>query len=184
MPKIRLFRLPALLAGCVWLAGCQTMMPTAQTPYAMVSPSDAATPVADPWTWTDARPSAMPDNRETASGLVFGDAVMRPRPFVMVQREFHRAVAGHEAADALTQRLQGKAIRLDAFEASVGLWSRLSEKQTHKWEFVRVHLVVSVDGQRFEALDVHRFNHGDQPSPISIPLRNVVENIVQQMHLF
>ncbi len=184
MQKFRRFHLPAMLASCVWLAGCQTMMPTAQTPYAMVSPSDAAAPAADLWTWTDARPSAMPENREIASGLVFGDAVMRPRPFVMVQREFRTAVAGHEAADALTQRLQGKAIRLDAFEASVGLWSRLSEKQASKWEFVRVHLAVTVDGQRFEALDVHRFNNDDQPSPISIPLRNVVENIVQQMHLF
>lgn len=184
MQKFRRFHLGAWLAGCVWLAGCQTLMPTAQTPYAMVLPSDPAAPGAGLWSWTDARPRPALDNRQTPAGLVFGDAVMQPRPFAMVQREFHKAVAGHDAAQALTARLEGQALRLDAFEASVGLWTKLSEKQSSQWEFVRVRLAVTVDGQRYEALDVHRFNPSDQPSPLSIPLRNAVESIVQQLHQF
>ncbi len=173
-----------LLASALCLTACQTLMPTPEQPYALTTASTANTQRSSSWTWVDARRAIVPDNTSTPAGLVFGDAVMRPRPFEAVQGEFERAVAAHEASAELNARLRGKQIRLEAFEASVGLWVKLSERQQGSWEFVRVKLTLTVDGQRYEALDVHRFSNSDRPSPVSIPMRNAVDSIVNQIHLF
>lgn len=180
---MRLHILP-LLATALYLTACQTLMPTPEQPYALTTASSAHAQRTGTWNWVDARRVVAPDNTSTPAALVFGDAVMRPRPFEAVQTEFERAVASHEASTELKTKLHGKQIRLEAFEASVGLWAKLSERQQGSWEVVRVKLTLTVDGQRYEAIDVHRFNNGDRPSPVSIPLSNAVNNIVNQIHLF
>lgn len=173
-----------LLATTLCLTACQTLMPTPEQPYTLTTASSTPMRGTGGWNWVDVRRAVAPDNTSTPAALVFGDAVMRPRPFEAVQAEFERAVASHEASTELKTKLQGKQIRLEAFEASVGLWAKLSERQQGSWEFVRVKLTLTVDGQRYEAIDVHRFNNSDRPSPVSIPLSNAVNNIVNQIHLF
>lgn len=165
------------------LSGCQVLMPTPDKPYQLATPGDAV-PTGVNWTWVDERPPALPDNVSTADGIRFGDAVMNPRPYTQLQAEFARAVARHESAGELRDKLAGKAIRVQALELEVGLWARLSQRQQGAWEFVRVRIVVDVDGSRYEARDVHKFDNGERPSPVSIPLRNAAENLVQQIHLF
>jgi hypothetical protein len=176
-------RFLVLAVVCLQLTGCQTLMPTAEKPYELGLPAPSAAASAG-WTWIDARPSVNPLTSVTPAGLVFGDAVMRPRPFEAVQTEFARAVAAHEASAEILEKIRGKVLKLQDFESSVGLWARLSERQQSNWEFVRVRMTVDVDGKTYEALDVHRFNNSDQPSPVSIPLRKAVENLVQQILLF
>lgn len=172
-----------LLATTLSLTACQTLMPTPEQPYALTTASPVHTQRSS-WTWVDARRDVALHNTETPAGLVFGDAVMRPRPFEALQAEFEGAVAAHEASAELKARLQGKQIRLEAFEASVGLWTKFSERQQGSWEFVRVRLTVTVGDQRYEAIDVHRFSNSDRPSPVSIPLSNAVNSLVNQIHLF
>ena len=173
-----------LLATVLCLSACQTLMPSPEKPYALTASPSAPLQRTGGWVWVDARADVPMDNLSTPDGLVFGDAVMQPRPFEVVQAEFERAVAAHDASAELKARFKGKQIRLEAFEASVGLWAKFSDRQQGNWEFVRVKLTVNVDGQRYEALDVHRFNNSDQPSPVSIPLRNAVSSLVNQIHLF
>ncbi|MCU0927559.1 MAG: hypothetical protein MUF44_16695 [Hydrogenophaga sp.] len=175
------------LAGACLVAlaasGCQGLMPTPETPYQLAAPGDAV-PTGATWTWLDARPEVVLDNASTNDGMRFGDAVMNPRPFVQLQAEFARAVTRHEAAAELRDKLNGKTIRVRALTLEVGLWVRLSQRQDGRWEFVRTRIELDVDGSRYEALDVHKFDNGERPSPLSTPLRNAAENLVQQIHLF
>jgi hypothetical protein len=167
----------------VALSGCQVLMPTTEKPYQLTTPGEAV-PTGATWTWVDARQDVALDNASTQDGMRFGDAVMNPRPYPQLQTEFARAVARHEAAAALRDKLAGKTIRVQALELEVGLWARLSQRQQGAWEFVRVRIDLDVDGSRYEARDVHKFDNGERPSPVSIPLRNAAENLVQQIHLF
>lgn len=166
----------------IGLAGCQVLMPTPDKPYQIAAPGEAVP--TGVWTWVDERTAVPADNVSSADGLRFGDAVMNPRPFTQLQVEFARAVAQHEAAAELRQKLDGKTLRVHELELAVGLWARLSQRQQGAWEFVRVRIVVDVDGSRYEARDVHPFDNSERPSPVSIPLRNAVQNLVQQIHLF
>mgnify|MGYP001765228419 CR=1 FL=1 len=165
------------------LSGCQVLMPTPEKPYQLATPGEAV-PTGASWTWIDARQDVAQDNASTQDGMRFGDAVMNPRPYAQLQTEFARAVARHEAVAELRNKLAGKVIQVQALELEVGLWARLSQRQQGAWEFVRVRVVVDVDGSRYEARDVHKFDNGERPSPVSIPLRNAAENLVQQIHLF
>ena len=170
-----------LLAAAV--SGCQVLMPTPDKPYQLATPGEAV-PTGTTWTWVDARQDVLQESASTQDGMRFGDAVMAPRPLVQFQAEFARAVARHEAAAELRQKLAGKTLRVQVLDLEVGLWARLSQRQQGAWEFVRVRAVVDVDGSRYEALDVHKFDNGERPSPVSLPLRNAADNLVQQIHLF
>lgn len=179
----RLLRLAGTALAALVLAGCQILMPTPDKPYQLARPGEAA-PTGTAWQWVDARQGIALENASTQDGMRFGDAVMSPRPFVQLQHEFARAVARHEAAPAIRQQLAGKTLRVQALDLEVGLWARLSQRQDGRWEFVRVRIALDVDGSVFEARDVHKFDNSEQPSPVSIPLRNAAENLVQQIHLF
>ncbi len=178
-------RLAASVCGCVvLLAGCQALMPTPQSPYLLAAPGNPVALAKDSWTWRDARGPVPTDNTSTRDGLLFGETVLQPRPFSYVQAEFARAVAASDGRDELAQKLKEKTITLETFEASVGLWSRLSERQQSKWEFVRVRIVITIDGQRIEGQSVDKFAVDGAPSPLSLSAHNAVENTVQQILLF
>jgi hypothetical protein len=102
----------------------------------------------------------------------------------MLQQLFQQAVRAHPAAAELTNKLRDQTIHLEHMEVSVGLWNRLSERQAGNWEFVRVTVLVTIDGRRYEAKDVHKFNNSERPSPLNRPLQNAVDNLVEQIHLF
>lgn len=179
-PWLRLASTGLLVLG---LAGCQVLMPTPDKPYQLAAPGEAM-PANVGWAWVDERQAVVLENVSTADGMRFGDAVMNPRPFVQLQAEFARAVARHESVAEVREKLTGKTVRVHALELEVGLWARLSQRQQGAWEFVRVRIVVDVDGSRYEARDVHKFDNGERPSPVSVPLRSAAENLVQQIHLF
>jgi hypothetical protein len=174
----------ALLLLSLALGGCETLvlMPTADKPYRLATETANRTPT--PWTWVDARSQVVADNTSTRDGVVFGDAVMEPRPYPMLQQLFQQAVRAHPAAAELTNKLRDQTIHLEHMEVSVGLWNRLSERQAGNWEFVRVTVLVTIDGRRYEAKDVHKFNNSERPSPLNRPLQNAVDNLVEQIHLF
>lgn len=174
----------ALLALTLALSGCETLvlMPSPEKPYRL--DTGAALAKAAPWTWTDARTRVVPDNTGTRDGVVFGDEVMAPRPFPMLQHLFLQAVQAHPASTALVEKLRGQELRLENLEMSVGLWNRLSERQTGNWEFVRVTVLVTLNGRRYEAKDVHKFDNSERPSPLNRPLQSAVDNLVEQIHLF
>lgn len=173
-----------LLSVSLALGGCETLvlMPTADKPYRLTTETAPLTPT--PWTWVDARPPVQADNTSTRDGVVFGDAVMQPRPYTMLQQLFQQAVQAHPAAADLANKLRGENIRLENLELSVGLWNRLSERQAGNWEFVRVTVLITIDGRRYEAKDVHKFDNSERPSPLNRPLQNAVDNLVEQIHLF
>jgi hypothetical protein len=179
----RALRLTGAALLAVALSGCQVLMPTPDKPYQLATPGEAV-PTGAAWTWVDARQDVPMENVSTQDGMRFGDAVLNPRPYAQLQAEFARAVARHESAAELREKLAGKTIRVKALELEVGLWARLSQRQQGAWEFVRVRIVVDVDGNLYEARDVHKFDNGERPSPVSLPLRNAAENLVQQIHLF
>lgn len=159
--------------------------PSAKAPYVIVDPAAAKAGSLIPgWTWVDARIHIDPENRPTRDGYWFGDAVMEPRPFTYIQAEFLRQVDAHEDREVLLERLQGKTLRLLEFEAGVGLWLRLSDRQQSKWETVRVRAVIEMDGRRYEATDTHPFNNSETPSPVSVPMQGLVQSLVIQVHLF
>src|SRR5574343_508279 len=108
------------------LGGCETLvlMPTADKPYRLATETANRTPT--PWTWVDARSQVVADNTSTRDGVVFGDAVMEPRPYPMLQQLFQQAVRAHPAAAELTNKLRDQTIHLEHMEVSVGLWNRLS----------------------------------------------------------
>lgn len=165
-------------------AGCATLMPTAEKPYTLGAGLSAVNPATISWRWQDTRPALVPDNRSTPDGVIFGEAVLRPAPFEFIQAEFARAVDSHENSKELQEKLRGKTLRLLAFESSAGLWVRLNERQQGNWDVMRTKIVIDLDGQRYESLDTHRFKNSDQPSPLSPAIRNAVEVLVNQIHLF
>jgi hypothetical protein len=179
--NLRTFFVLACAALC---AGCVTLMPTPEKPYALGAGLSTVNASNVSWRWHDARPARMADNRPTQDGVLFGEAVLRPAPFDFIQAEFARAVAAHEQSKEVQEKLRGKTIRLLSFEASAGLWMRLSESQQGKWDVMRAKVVIEIDSQRYESLDTHRFSNSDQPSPLSPAIRNAVEVLVNQIHLF
>lgn len=159
--------------------------PSAEKPYALVvSPIDEKQKIAPTWLWQDARPKVELENRQTRDGYLFGDAVLRPRPFEYLQAEFLRQVALHEERDVLLEKLQNKTLRLLDFEVGAGLWLRLSERQGSQWQTVRVRAVVEFEDGRYEANDNHPFNNSALPSPASVPMQDMVNSLVNQMLLF
>ena len=172
----------ALLCLTLLLSACVTLMPTPDKPYTLGA-GDART-INVGWRWVDARGALMLDNKSTQDGVMFGETVLRPPSNDFIQAEFARAVAAHEEADAIRTKLQGKTIRLVGFEASAGLWVRLNQQQQGKWDMMRAKVTVDVEGQRYESLDTHRFSNSDQPSPLSPAVRNAVQALVNQIHLF
>lgn len=159
--------------------------PSAEKPYALVlSPWGTSDALVPTWTWSDARNSVETDNRPTRDGYHFGDAVFAPRPHVFIQEEYVRQVALHEEREALVEKLAGKTIQLLEFDASVGLWVRLNERQSGSWDTVRIRGVIAVDGSRYEAADAHPFNNGEKPSPVNAPMQELVKSWVNQIFLF
>lgn len=179
----RALRGVSTVLAVVALSGCQVLMPTPDKPYQLATPGESV-PTGATWTWVDARQDVPQENASTQDGMRFGDAVMNPRPMVQFQAEFARAVARHEAAAELRDKLAGKAIQVRVLTLEVGLWARLSQRQDGGWEFVRTRIELEVNGSRYEARDVHKFDNSERPSPVSLPLRNATENLVQQIHLF
>jgi hypothetical protein len=159
--------------------------PSEKEPY-LITDAPALVDPAQPqtWVWADARSSVEQDNRPTANGYWFGDAVFKPRPYDFVQAEFLRQVYAHEGRDELLEKLKGKTVRLLEMEAGVGLWVRLNERQSGKWEMVRVRIAIDVDGSRYEASDMHRFAFREKPSPVSVPMRAAVSSLLNQILLF
>lgn len=159
--------------------------PSAESPYALaVPPLEKEQLLTPAWTWVDARAGIELENRSTRDGYRFGDAVFRPRPFDYISAEFLRQVALHEERSELLEKLSGKTICLVEFDATVGLWLRLSEKQSGKWETVRIRAVIEVGGSRYESSDSHPFKSGEKPSPVNIPMSDVVKSLVNQILLF
>jgi hypothetical protein len=172
----------ALLCLTLLLSACITLMPTPEKPYTLGAGSAGIANVG--WRWVDARGALKPDNQSTQDGVIFGEAVLQPPSNDFLQAEFARAVAAHEDASAIRSKLQGKTIRLMGFEASAGLWVRLSQQQQGKWDMMRAKITVEIDGQRYESLDTHRFSSSDQPSPLSPAVRTAMQALVNQIHLF
>ena len=172
----------AMLCLTLLLSACVTLMPTPEKLYILGIGTSGVTNVG--WRWVDARGTLPPDNQSTQDGVIFGEAVLQPPSNDFIQAEFARAVAAHDEADAIRAKLQGKTIRLIGFEASAGLWIRLSQQQQGKWDMMRAKITVELDGQRYESLDTHRFSNSDQPSPLSPAVRTAVQALVNQIHLF
>ncbi len=172
----------AFVCVTLLMSACATLMPTQEKPYILGVGGAGIAPAG--WIWLDARGTLTPDNRSTQDGVIFGEAVLQPPSNDFIQAEFARAVAAHEQAPEIRAKLQGKTIRLVSFEATAGLWVRLSQQQQGKWDVMRAKIAVDVDGQRYESLDTHRFNNSDQPSPLSPAIRTAVQALVNQIHLF
>jgi hypothetical protein len=172
-----------LITSCLFVGTAWAWFgPSVEDPYLLEAPSTVREPhPSQTWFWLDSRTAIELDNRPTRDGYHFGDAVFRPRPFDYIQREFLRQVAHHDDRAELMDKLKGKTVRLLEFDAVVGLWVRLGEAQPGKWETVRVRAVIEVDGNRYEASDSHPFRYGDKPSPASIPMKALVESLVNQM---
>jgi hypothetical protein len=184
---MKTLRATATILALSWtLTGCETLvlMPTAEKPYRLTTNDNTLRTQPTGWTWVDGRSAVAQDNTSTRDGVVFGDAVMQPRPYPLVQHLFHQAVLAHPESAALQDKLRGQTLRLENLELAVGLWNRLSERQAGQWEFVRVTVLITIDGRRYEAKDVHKFNNSDKPSPLNTPLKNAVDNLVEQIHLF
>jgi hypothetical protein len=159
--------------------------PSAEKPYALaVPPLEAKDALQPTWQWKDAREKIELDNRQTRDGYMFGDTVFKLRPYDYLQAEFVRQVALHEEREALLEKLQNKTLRLLDFEASAGLWLRLSERQGSQWQTVRVRAVVDFDGSRYEAVDNYPFKSSEKPSPVSVPMQDMVKSLVNQFLLF
>lgn len=174
--------------GCLTVAvlcsACVTLMPTAESPYLLGEGLSTASAASVGWKWHDARGPLAAENRATREGLVFGEAVLKPRSFEFIQAEFARAVAANANANELREKLRGKTIHLHGFEAKAGLWMRFSDQQQGNWDVMRATVVIELDGQRYESTDTHRFSNSDQPSPLSPAVRNAVEVLVNQIYLF
>lgn len=180
----RLIRAFIAISMALLSAGCVTLMPTPEKPYTLGAGLGSVNAAGITWRWQDARPTPVQDNRSTQDGVIFGEAVLRPAPYDFIQAEFARAVAAHEESKELQDILCGKTIRLLEFESTAGLWVRLNQQQQGKWDVMRAKVVVDVDGQRYEALDTHRFSNSDTPSPLSPAIQDAIKGLVNQIHLF
>lgn len=185
-------RLPFLRAMVVVLAATASPAwawfgPSAESPYALVDTPAAQAPGAQElvvWRWVEARTAIETENRPTQDGYALGDAVFAPRPGVYLERAFATEVFAHEERDALLEKLRGATVRLVLVEIDVGLWARLTQRQSSSWETVRVKVAVEVNGQRYEALQAHPFRSRERPSPVATPMREAVQSLVQQILLF
>lgn len=55
---------------------------------------------------------------------------------------------------------------------------------TWQWQTVRVLAVVELGGSRYEAADNHPFSNSPQPSPVSVPMLDLVKSLFNQTLLF
>lgn len=186
-PRRRSLRGLVLCAACLAAPVWAWFGPSAESPYLLTEPHMAPTEPAEAkpvWTWVDARTRIAPDNHPSRDGYRLGDAVFSPRPGAYMQQAFFQEVWAHEERATLLEKLQGTTIRLLEVEVDVGLWVRLSERQSGSWETVRVRVVVEVNGERYEALQVHPFRAREKPSPAATPMRDAVQSLVQQILMF
>lgn len=163
------------------------MGPSAESPYALTEPGTAQaepSPGLVVWRWVDARAHIETENRPTQDGYALGDTVFAPRPGVFLERAFAQEVFAHEERAALLEKLQGATVRLLAADVEVGLWVRLSQRQSSGWDTVRIKVALEVNGSRYEALQVHPFSSRERPSPVATPMREAVQSLAQQILLF
>ncbi len=175
---VALALLAAHISAAAWFG------PSEKEPYRL-HPQDTATASKAPWVWADKRPSGTrQQNEATQDGYALGDNVFFPRPWDYVQSEFFQQVLVHEEKESLLEKLAGKTIELWICEVDVGLWLRLSQRQSGRWEMVRVRLSVRIDGQTFETVETLPFKSGATPSPAAEPMREAVKGLVEQVHQF
>jgi len=178
---------PLLLAALVTLTlGTQAHAwfgPSEEKPYALHSadpiPNEGVT-----WTWQDRRTNIRTENQATKDGYALADTVFRPRPAAYLQAEFARQVMQHPEREAIAEKLRGHSIELLQCEIDVGLWLRLGERQSSKWETVRVYVRIQVDGQTFETVESQAFKSGATPSPVADPMRAAAAGLVEQILQF
>lgn len=157
--------------------------PSEQKPYELHAP-DAVPSDFVSWTWQDRRTTIRTENQATKDGYALADTVFRPRPAAYLQAEFAQQVMAHAERDAIAEKLRGQTIELLQCEIDVGLWLRLGERQSGKWETVRVYVRIRIDGQTFEALETQPFKSGAAPSPAADPMRAAASSLVEQIHQF
>ena len=157
--------------------------PSEQKPYEFHALS-AAPPGEVTWTWQDRRTTIRTENQATKDGYALADTVFRPRPATYLQGEFAQQVMAHAESDAIADKLRGQSIELLQCEIDVGLWLRLGERQSSKWETVRVYVRIRIDGQIFEALETQAFKSGASPSPAADSMRAAASSLVEQIHQF
>lgn len=157
--------------------------PSEEKPYEFhalsAEPSDGVT-----WTWQDRRTTIRIENQATKDGYALADTVFRPRPAAYLQAEFAQQIMVHAERDAIVDKLRGQTIELLQCEIDVGLWLRLGERQSGKWETVRVYVRIRIDGQIFEALATQPFKSGASPSPAADSMRAAAGSLVEQIHQF
>ncbi len=155
--------------------------PSEQDPY-VFHPINTVAPEAVTWRWVDRRETIRSTNLATKDGYALADNVFRPLPATYLAAEFARQVIDHAEHASIAEKLRGKTIELTLCEIDVGLWLRLSERQSSKWETVRISVRIRVDGQEFEALEMHPFRSRENPSPAAEPMREAAKNLVEQIH--
>lgn len=157
--------------------------PSEEKPYAFhppgVVPTDGVT-----WIWHDGRTKIRTENQATQDGYALADTVFHPRPATYLQAEFARQVMEHPERDAISEKLRGHTIELLQCEIDVGLWLRLGERQSSKWETVRVYVRIHVNGQTFDSLETQAFRPGASPSPVADPMRATASSLVEQILQF
>lgn len=181
---IRMKLLTVLLIGGV-IAGPAFAWfgPSVQNPYPLHA-TNAVPANWVTWTWAEKRANIRAENQATKDGYALADNVFRPLPAQYLQAEFAQQVRAHEESESISEKLRGKTIELLHCEVDVGLWLRLGERQSGKWETVRVSVRIRIDGQTLEALETYPFKSGESPSPVAEPMREAAKNLVEQVHQF
>lgn len=176
-------KLPAalLVASLFCMPASAWFGPSEQDPY-LFHPTGTPAQETASWHWVDRREAIRPTNMATKDGYALADNVFRPRPADYLAAEFARQVLDHAEHASIVEKLRGKTIELTQCEIDVGLWLRLSERQSSKWETVRVSVRIRIDGQTFEALETHPFRSREAPSPVAEPMREAAKNLVEQIH--
>jgi hypothetical protein len=157
--------------------------PSEEKPYALHAtsavPADFTT-----WNWADKRGAIRTANLATKDGYLLADNVIRPQAVQYLPTEFAHQVHVHAEQESIAEKLNGKTIEILQLEVSIGLWLRLGERQSGKWETVRVMVQIRIDGQTFDAMETHPFKSGETPSPVAAPMREAAKNLVEQIHQF
>lgn len=184
-PTIQPLKLPVALLAVSLL--CESAYgwfgPSEQAPY-VLHPTRVVAADSITWRWVDRRETIRTTNQATKDGYALADNVFQPRPAAYLSAEFARQVMDHAEHESIIEKLRGKTIELTQCEVDVGLWLRWSERQSSKWETVRVSIRIRIDGQTFEALETHPFRPGETPSPAAEPLRDAARNLVEQIYQF
>lgn len=157
--------------------------PSEAKPYAF-HPVGAVHAEATDWRWQDLRENIRTENQATKDGYALADTVFRPRPGAYLPAEFAAQVSDHAERDAIAEKLRGQTIELLQCDIDVGLWLRLGERQSGKWETVRVYVRIRIGGQTFEALETQPFRSGASPSPVADAMRSAASNLVEQILQF